>query len=153
MQDICAVNRNDRGVRKGKETKRTGLSKAEDRLTPFEIAVLSRMVRAHIIAEVDLVSSQGMRPWAAPALDGLLKRELASRREDVSQFVGQEGLPSMPGPRIVPTKAGSTKMPEELDVAFPPSGNWVAFDGLPLNAQPPDLLMQLIEYFLSGTAS
>jgi hypothetical protein len=23
----------------------------------------------------------------------------------------------------------------------------VAFDGLPLNAQPPDLLMQLIEYF------
>jgi hypothetical protein len=38
-------------------------------------------------------------------------------------------------------------MPEELGVAFPPSGNWLMFDGLPLNSQPSDLLMQLIEYF------
>ena len=38
-------------------------------------------------------------------------------------------------------------MPEELDVAFPPSGNWLTFAGVPLNHQPPDLLMQLIEYF------
>ncbi|MFZ0600653.1 MAG: hypothetical protein WAN05_04650 [Roseiarcus sp.] len=37
-------------------------------------------------------------------------------------------------------------MPKELDVAFPPSGNWLMFDGLPLNSQPPDLLIQLIEY-------
>ena len=36
---------------------------------------------------------------------------------------------------------------EELDIAFPPSGNWLTFDGLPLNSQPSDLLMQLIEYF------
>ena len=38
------------------------------------------------------------------------------------------------------------RIPKELDVAFPPSGNWLTFDGLPLNSQPPDLLMQLIEY-------
>jgi hypothetical protein len=38
-------------------------------------------------------------------------------------------------------------MPEELDVAFPPSGTWLTYEGLPLNFQPPDLLMQLIEYF------
>jgi hypothetical protein len=38
-------------------------------------------------------------------------------------------------------------MPKELDVVFPPSGNWLTFDGLPLNSQPPDLLMQLIEFF------
>ena len=32
------------------------------------------------------------------------------------------------------------------DEKGPPSGNWLAFDGLPLNSQPPDLLIQLIEY-------
>ena len=130
-----------------KKTKRTVRGKAEDQLTPSEVAVLSRVVRASIIPEAELVSSWGMGQWAALALDGLLERELVSRRDEVSQFVGQEGFPSRPGPWIVPTKAGSTRMPKELDVAFPPSGNWVAFDGLPLNAQPPDLLMQLIEYF------
>jgi hypothetical protein len=130
-----------------KNIKRTGRGKAEDRLTPFEVAVLSRVVRAHVIPEADLVASWGMGPWAAISLNGLLKRGLTSRREEVSQFVGQDGFPSKPGPWIVPTKAGTTRMPRELDVAFPPSGNWVAFDGLPLNAQPPDLLIQLIEYF------
>jgi hypothetical protein len=130
-----------------KQIKRTGRGRAEDRLTPFEVAVLSRVVRAHIIPEADLVSSWGMGPWAAPALDGLLKRELVSRREEVNQFIGQEGFPSKPGPWIIPTKAGTTRMPKELDVAFPPSGNSLTFDGLPLNSQPPDLLMQLIEYF------
>jgi hypothetical protein len=104
-------------------------------------------VRTSIIPETDLVLSWGMRPWAALALDGLLKQELVSRREEVSQFIGQEGFPSKPGPWIIPTKAGTTRMPKELDVAFPPSGNWITFDGLPLNSQPPDLLMQLIEYF------
>jgi hypothetical protein len=130
-----------------KTIKRTVRGKAEDRLTPFEVAVLSRVVRANIIPEAELVSSWGMGQWAALALEGLLKRELVSRREEVTPFLRQEGFPSKPGPWIVPTKAGSTRMPGELDVAFPPSGNWVAFDGVPLNAQPPDLLMQLIEYF------
>jgi hypothetical protein len=130
-----------------KDIKRTNGGEAEDRLTPFEVALLSRVVRAHVIPEADLVSSWGMGPWAAPALDGLLKRELVSRREEVSPFIGQEGFPSKPGPWIVPTEAGTTRVTEELDVAFPPSGNWLAFAGVPLNHQPPDLLMQLIEYF------
>jgi hypothetical protein len=86
--------------------KRTVRSGAEDRLTPFEVAVLSRVVRASIIPETDLVFAWGMGPWAAPALDGLLKRELVSRREHVDRFLGQEGFPSKPGPWIVPTKAG-----------------------------------------------
>ncbi len=91
---------------------------------------------------------EGHLTVTAPARpnDGLLKRELVSRREGVSQFIGQEGFPSKPGPWIVPTKAGTARMPKELDVAFPPSGNWLMFDGLPLNSQPPDLLIQLIEY-------
>ena len=131
----------------GKKINRTFKGKAEDRLTPFEVAVLSRVVRAHIIPEADLVSSWGMGPWAAISLNGLLTRRLVSRLEEVTEFVGQQGLPSKPGPWVVPTKAGSTRMPGELDVAFPPSGNWVVFDGLPLNAQQPDLLMQLIEFF------
>jgi hypothetical protein len=131
----------------GKKINRTGGSGAEDRLTPFEVALLSRVVRAHIIPEADLVSSWGTGPWAAISLDGLLKRELVSRREEVSQFIGQEGFPSKPGPWIVPTEAGTTRMTEELDIGFPPSGNWLAFAGVPLNHQPPDLLMQLIEYF------
>jgi hypothetical protein len=38
-------------------------------------------------------------------------------------------------------------MVSQLDAAFPPSGNWLTFDGLPLNSQPPELLMQLIEFF------
>jgi hypothetical protein len=130
-----------------RKIKRTVGSGAQNRLTPFEVAVLSRVVRANIIPEADLVFAWGMGPWAAPALDGLLRRELVSRREEVSQFIGQAGFPTKPGPWTIPTKTGTTRMPEELDVAFPPSGNWVAFDGLPLNAQPPDLLMQLIEYF------
>jgi hypothetical protein len=130
-----------------KTIKRTNGSAAKDRLTPFEVAVLSRVVRASIIPETDLVLSWGMGSWAAPALDGLLKRELVSRREEVDQFIGQEGFPSKPGPWIIPTKAGTRRMPKELDVAFPPSGNWLTFDGLPLNSQPSDLLMQLIEYF------
>jgi hypothetical protein len=130
-----------------KKINRTVRGKGEDRLTPFEVAVLSRVVRAHIIPEADLVSSWGMAPWAAQALDGLLKRELISRRDEVSQFVGQEGFPSKPGPWIIPTEAGTTRMPKELDIGFPPSGNWLAFAGVPLNHQPPDLLMQLIEYF------
>ncbi len=40
-------------------------------------------------------------------------------------------------------------MPMELDIAFPPSGNWLTFADVPLNDQPPDLLMQLIEYFFA----
>ena len=127
--------------------KRTVRSGVEDRLTPFEVAVLSRVVRASIIPEADLIFAWGMGPWAEPALEGLLKRELVSRREEVDQFIGQEGFPSKPGPWITPTKAGTAWIPKELDVAFPPSGNWLTFDGLPLNSQPPDLLMQLIEYF------
>jgi hypothetical protein len=70
--------------------KRTDGGKPEDRLTPYEVAVLSRVVRAHIIPEADLVSSWGMGPWAAQALEGLLKRKLVSRREEISQFIGQE---------------------------------------------------------------
>jgi hypothetical protein len=131
----------------GKKTKSTGTGGAEDRLTPFEVAVLSRVVRAHIVPEADLVSSWDMGPWAAPALDGLLKRKLVYRREEVSEFIGREGFPSKPGPWIIPTKAGTTRMPKELDIAFPPSGNWLTFADVPLNHQPPDLLMQLIEYF------
>jgi len=127
--------------------KRTVSDGTEDRLTPFEVAVLSRVVRAHITPEADLVSSWGMGPWAAPALDGLLKRGLVSRREEVSQFIGQEGFPNKPGPWIVPTEAGTTRMPDELDIGFPPSGNWLTYAEVPLNDQPPDLLMQLIEYF------
>jgi hypothetical protein len=130
-----------------RKMKRTVGSGAQDRLTPFEVAVLSRVARANIIPEADLVFALGMGPWAAPALDGLLRRELVSRREEVGQFVGQQGFPSKPGPWIIPTKAGTSRMPEELDVAFPPSGNWLTFDGLLLNSQPPDLLMQLIEFF------
>jgi hypothetical protein len=132
-----------------KTIKRTNGSGAKDRLTPFEVAVLSRVVRASIIPEADLVFAWGTGPWAAPALDGLLRRELISRREDVNQFIGQEGFPSKPGPWIVPTKAGTIRMPEELDVAFPPSGTWLTYEALPLNFQPPDLLMQLIEFFLA----
>jgi hypothetical protein len=116
-------------------------------LTPFEVAVLSRVVRAQNVPEIDLVTLWGMGPWAAKSLDGLLKLRLVRRIEDVSQFVGEEGFPSKPGPWIVPTKAGRTRMPMELDIAFPPSGNWLTFAGIPLNQQPPDLLMQLIEYF------
>jgi hypothetical protein len=86
-----------------KKIERTGGSGAEDRLTPFEVAVLSRVVRAEIIPEADLVTSWGMGPWATQA----------------------------------------------LDVAFPPSGTWLTYEGLPLNFQPPDLLMQLIEFFLA----
>jgi hypothetical protein len=120
---------------------------AKDPLAPGEVAVLSRVVRARIIPEADLVSSWGMGPWAAKALDGLLKRELVSRREEVSQFIGQEGFPNKPGPWIIRTKAGTTRMPKELDIAFPPSGNWLTFADVPLNHRPPDLLMQLLEYF------
>ena len=121
--------------------------RTKGRLTPFEVAVLSRVVRANIIPEVDLVSSWGMGPWAAMSLDGLLTRRLVARREEVGQFVGQPGFPSKPGPWIIPTRAGKIRMPKELDVAFPPSGNWLTFAGVPLNQRPPDLLMQLIEYF------
>jgi hypothetical protein len=74
-----------------RKIKRTVGSGAQDRLTPFEVAVLSRVVQANIIPEADLVFAWGMGPWAAPALDGLLRRELVSRRDEVSQFVGQEG--------------------------------------------------------------
>jgi hypothetical protein len=121
--------------------------RTKGRLTPGEVAVLSRVVRGKIIPEADLVSSWGMGPWAAKSLDGLLKRGLVSRRGEVGQFVGQEGFPSKSGPWIIPTDAGQATMPKELDIAFPPSGNWVSFGGVPLNHQPPDLLMQLIEYF------
>jgi hypothetical protein len=64
-----------------------------------------------------------MGPWATQALDGLPKRELVSRPEEVSQFVGQEGFASKPGPWLVPTEAETTRMTEELDIGFPPSGN------------------------------
>jgi hypothetical protein len=74
-----------------KNIKRTVGGRVEDRLTPFEVAVLSRVVRESIIPEADLVFAWGMGPWAAPALEGLLKRELVSRREEVSQFIGQPG--------------------------------------------------------------
>ncbi len=106
-----------------KTIKRTNGSGAKDRLTLFDVAVLSRVVRASVIPEADLVFACGMGPWAVLALNGLLKRELVSRREGVSQFIGQEGFPSKPGPWIVPTKAGTARMLKELDVAFPPSGN------------------------------
>ncbi len=102
-----------------------------------------------IIPEADVVSSWGMGPWAAEALAGLLKRGLVSRREEVSEFIGQEGFPTKPGPWISATKAGKTRMPKELAIAFPPSGNWLSFAGVPLNFQPPDLLIQLIEYFFA----
>jgi hypothetical protein len=130
-----------------KRSKRTGRGEAESPLTTGEVAVLSRVVRAHILPEADLVSSWGMGPWAAIALNGLLKRELVSRDEEVSQFVGQEGFPRKPGPSIIPTKAGRTRMPKELDIGFPPSGNWLMYAGVTLNHRPPDLLIQLIEYF------
>ncbi len=120
---------------------------AKDRLTPGEVAVLSRVVRARIIPEADLVTSWGMGPWAAQALEGLLKRELVYRCEEVSQFIGQPGFPTKPGPWIIPTKAGIRRMPKELNIGFPPSGNWLSFAGVPLNFQPPDLLMQLLEFF------
>jgi hypothetical protein len=122
---------------------------SKGRLTPGEVAVLSRVVRAKIIPEADLVSSWGMGPWAAKALDGLLKRELVSRREEVSQFIGQEGFPNKPGPWIIQTKAGRTRMHKALDIAFPPSGNWLTFADVSLNYRPPDLLMQLLEYFFA----
>jgi hypothetical protein len=134
------------GKRMAKKIKRTGGRGAEDQLTPGEVAVLSRVVRAHILPEADLISSWGMGRWAALALDGLLKRRFVSRHEEVSQFLGQQGFPSKPGPWIVPTNAGTTRMPNELDVGFPPSGNWLMYAGVTLNHRPPDLLMQLIEY-------
>jgi hypothetical protein len=104
-------------------------------------------MRAHVIPEADLVSSWGMGAWATTALDGLIGRGLVSRHEDVSQFIGQEGFPSKPGPWIIPTEAGTTRMSRELDICFPPSGKWLIFDKVPLNHQPPDLLIQLLEYF------
>jgi hypothetical protein len=122
-------------------------SDTESGLTPGEVAVLSRVMRAHIIPEADLVSSWGMGAWATTALDGLLKRGLVSRHEDVSEFIGQAGFPSKRGPWIVPTEAGKTRMSKELDICFPPSGKWLIFDKVPLNHQPPDLLIQLLEYF------
>ena len=87
-----------------KTIKRTNGSGAKDRLTPFEVAVLSRVLRASVIPEADLVFAWGTGPWAALALDGLLKRELVSRRQGVSQFIGQEGFPGKPGPWIVPPR-------------------------------------------------
>ena len=45
------------------------------------------------------------------------------------------------------TRKGITKMCKQPDIAFPPSGNWLTFADVPLNHQPPDLLMQLLEYF------
>jgi len=121
--------------------------RTEDRLTPGEVAVLSRVVRAIILPETELVSSWGMGPWAAEALDGLLRRKLVNRHTEVDEFIGRPGLPSKPGPWIIPTPARKTRMPKEVDVAFPPSGNWISYAGLPPNHQPPDLLMQLLEYF------
>ncbi len=123
--------------------------RTKGRLTPGEVAVLSRVVREGVVPEADLVSSWATGPWAAEALAGLLKQKLVSRREEVSDFVGEIGFPSKPGPWIVPTKAGTNRMPKELDVAFPPSGDWLSFAGVPLNAQSPDLLMQLIEYLFA----
>ena len=90
-----------------------------------------------------------MGPWAAEALDGLLRRKLVNRHTEVSEYIGRPGFPSKPGPWIIPTRAGKTRMPKELDVAFPPSGNWVSYAGLPLNHQPRDLLMQLLEYLFA----
>jgi hypothetical protein len=130
-----------------KVTAQPHVRRARGRLTPGEVAVLSRVVRAHIIPEVDLLSSWSMGPWAATALGGLFKRGLVGRVEEVSEFIGEEGFPNKPGPWIVPSKAGTRRMRKELDIAFPPSGNWLSFGGVPLNQRPPDLLMQLIEYF------
>ncbi|HUN81583.1 MAG TPA: hypothetical protein VMV81_08765 [Phycisphaerae bacterium] len=129
-----------------KNTKRTGADGASDPLTPGEVGVLMRVVRARVLPEVDLVSSWGMGSWAAQALDGLLKRRLVGRLDEVSQFIGKVGVPIKPAPWIIPTKAGITAMAKEQDVAFPPSGSWLIFEGVLLNPQPPDLLMQLIEY-------
>jgi hypothetical protein len=129
-----------------KNTKRTGADGESDPLTPGEVGVLTRVVRARVLPEVDLVSSWGMGSWAGEALDGLLKRRLVGRLDEVSQFIGKVGVPIKPAPWIIPTKAGIAAMAKEQDVAFPPSGNWLIFEGVLLNPQPPDLLMQLIEY-------
>ena len=129
-----------------KKTNRTDADGRDDPLTPGEVAVLSRVVRARVIPEADLVSSWGMGSWAAQALDGLLKRGLVSRLDEVGQFVGKVGVPSKPAPWVIPSKAGTAAMAKEQDVAFPPSGIWLVFEGVLLNPQPPDLLMQLIEY-------
>jgi hypothetical protein len=130
-----------------KKSNSNGTRGAKDALSPGEVAVLSRVVRAHIIPEVELTSSWGTGPWAARALAGLLRRGLVIRQEEVNQLIGQEGFPNKPGPWIIPTKAGRTRMLKEVDIAFPPSGNWLMFADVPLNHQPPDLLVQLIEYF------
>lgn len=119
------------------KVKGTGGGGAEDPLTPFEVAVLSRVVRAHIIPEADPVSSWGMGPWAAQALDALLKRELVSRREEVSQVIGQEGFPNKPGPWNRSDPDRDDQMPNELEIGFAPSGNWLAFSGVPLNPSRP----------------
>lgn len=129
-----------------KKTNPTGADGASDPLTPGEVGVLMRVVRARVLPETDLVSSWGMGSWAGEALDGLLKRRLVGRIDDVSQFVGKVGVPIKPAPWISPTKAGTAAMAKEQDVAFPPSGNWLIMEGVLLNPQPPDLLMQLIEY-------
>src|SRR5208337_1486102 len=120
---------------------------ASDPLTPGDVALLMRVVRAHIIPEADLVSSWGTGPWAAKALDRLLKGGLVRRREGVSVGIG-DGRPSDPATWIASTRAGKSRMSKELPIAFPPSGNWLSFADVRVNFQPPDLLMQLLEYFL-----
>lgn len=130
----------------GNDLTATAADREDDPLSPAEVALLCRVVRACIIPEKDLVSSWGMGQWASIALDGLLGWELVSRRDHVDEFVGQEGFPTKPGPWIVPTESGRKRMPDELDVAFPPSGNWLSYERVPLNAQSPDLLLQLLEY-------
>ena len=89
----------------------------------------------------------GMGSWAAQALDGLLKWKLVSRREEVSEFIGREGFPNKPVLGSFRLRPGQTRMPKEVDIGFTPSGNWLTFVGVPLTYQPPDVLMQLIEYF------
>jgi hypothetical protein len=122
-----------------------------DQLTPQERAVLARVVRAMVITEADLVTSWGTGPWASEALEGLLKRGLVNRLENVDQMFSGLGLPKMkPGPYINSTDRGRKRMSVQ-DVGFPPSGTWLLVKGVPLNDQPRDLLLQLIEYYMAMT--
>lgn len=119
----------------------------EYRLTPHDVALMMRVVRAHIIPEAELVSSWGTGPSAAKALDRLVKGGLVRRREGVTFGIG-DAPPSEPATWIASTRAGKSRMSKELPIAFPPSGNWLSFADVRLNFRPPDLLMQLLEYFL-----
>ncbi len=79
-------------------------------LTPGEIGMLGRWCQRAQFLRPSLVRLGAGGDWAAELLDGLFKRELVFRLDDVSEFIGREGLPSKPVLWIVPTKAGTTRM-------------------------------------------